>query len=105
MTLLLVLSHKALQPRTVPLLSPTLLISVMKEIQIFYFCENKKVPDPPSSKAHGESDNKLANLGQPMPDDCYLPPRKRKGIDMKTSFVIMQKKCIFTRKVLHLASF
>ena len=64
----------------------------MKEIQIFYFCENKKVPDPPSSKAHGESDNKLANLGQPMSDDCYLPPRKRKGIDMKTSFVIMQKK-------------
>ena len=67
----------------------------MKEIQIFYFCENKKVPDPPSSKAHGESDNKLANLGQPMPDDCYLPPRKRKGIDMKTSFVIMPKKMHF----------
>ena len=70
----------------------------MKEIQIFYFCEKKKVPGPPSGKGHGESDTKLANLGELMSDDCYLPPRKRKGIDMKTSFVIVQKKTHFHKK-------
>ena len=30
-----------------------------------YFCDNKKVSDPPSGKARGESDAKLANFGQP----------------------------------------
>ena len=44
----------------------------MKEIQIFYFCDNKKVPDPPSGKARGELDIKLANFGQPMSDDRLL---------------------------------